>query len=129
VSCPLVAPQGTDLLLAVRISLVIGQHQEWIFVQQAVEKRTEEILVAPCEGARSDEVKHFPQGGIFLGDFLRTVSAELQFPDLFHRQPKQEEVLCADFLADFHAVEGTNGDGAVERKLHVCRCRWPPCRP
>src|SRR5215831_13858727 len=49
--CPLVAPQGTDLLLAVRISLVIGQHQEWIFVQQAVEKRTEEVLVAPSARA------------------------------------------------------------------------------
>src|SRR5262249_38013140 len=100
--CPLVAPQGTDPLLAVRISLVIGQHQEWIFVQQAVEKRTEEVLVVRYESARSDEVEHFPQGGISLGDFLRTVSAELQFPDLFHRQPKQQEVICADILSDFH---------------------------
>src|SRR5215469_9182917 len=49
------------------------------------------------------------------------VSAALQFPDLLDRQPEQEEVLCANFLADLHigTVKGTDREGAVESKLHV----------
>jgi hypothetical protein len=59
-----------------------------------------------------------PVGKLFFGP---PVSAELQFSGPFDRQPRKKEILCANVLADCHvgAVEGTDREGADERKRYV----------
>ena len=92
-------------------------------IEEIFDDRAEQLDVAAANCATRNEVDDFAQRGILFVVIARTIAARLHLRDLGGGQAKEEEVLCADFLADFdiRAVERANGERAVERKLHVAR--------
>ena len=60
---PVVAPQRADLLLALDIGLVVGQHQERIVLQQILHERTEQCVSPPAsapEAMKSSTSRNVP---------------------------------------------------------------------
>ena len=59
--------------------------------------------------------------GVLLVVIARAIAARFHLRDLGGGEAEEEEILRADFLADFdiRAVERADGERAVERELHV----------
>src|SRR5205085_9097525 len=82
-------------------------------------------FVAKAEEPRLDQAERRRQLRIFLDVSPGLVPVAPQIAHLLHREAAEEEVLGAHRVSDLdvRAVERADGEGAVERELHVARSR------
>ena len=116
-----VAPEGAHAVLRIDVGLVIGEQEEGIVIEQVFNDRTEQLGVAAAERTAGDEVDHFAQRRVLIVIIARAIATGLHLSDFRGREAEEEEILRADFLADFdvRTVERADGERPVERELHI----------
>src|ERR1700756_4021654 len=62
-----ISPKNADLILAIDIGLVVGQHQERVMLEQVFNERMEEFVIPPSERTAGDIVQYFGEfGALFV---------------------------------------------------------------
>ena len=107
------------LLLRFPVGIEVRQYHIGIVVYQGIEY-LRELLAAK---AVPHLIERLADNGVVLVNVLGVVPSGAAVGDLFCAHTKDDDVLVPDLLLDFHigAVQGAQGDGAVEHQLHVAR--------
>jgi hypothetical protein len=90
-------------------------------IEQVFDDRTEQLDVAAAKPAAGDEVDRFAQRRVLIVMVAREIATRFHLSDFRGGEAEEEEILRADFLADFdvRTIERTDGERPVERELHV----------
>ena len=110
-----VAPERGHAVLCIDVGLVIGEQEEGIVIEQVFGDRAEQLGVAAAKRAAGDEIDHFAQGRVLLVMIARAIPTPLHLSDFGGGEAEEEEILRADFLADFdvRTVQRTDGERSL----------------
>src|SRR6516225_188199 len=118
-------PEPVDILLRLPIGREIGCHHVAVRISQRVDQSGEAVRILrgePAGGQGVDDLGKLRRGG-YGARHVEPRSAPLG--DVFGKQAEDENIFVTDMVANFDicAVEGSYGQGAVQRQLHVSRSR------
>ena len=117
----LVAVEGLDAILGLDVvGQVFEEHVVVVVVEEVLEEGLEDPGGHEGEDVAADHVERALDLGVALVDGLGVVGGA-ELGDFFGFEAEDDDVVVADFLGDFDvcAVEGAEGDGAVEHEFHV----------
>ena len=84
-------------------------------IEQVFDDRTKQLGVDAAERTVGDEVDHFAQRRVLTVMIARTIATRLHLSDFGGSEAEEEEILRADFLADFdvRTVQRTDGERSL----------------